>query len=54
MDKPSFVYTTYIKTTPEHLWQALTDPAFTEPLLGRHLRLGLEERLADDLEQCTA
>jgi uncharacterized protein YndB with AHSA1/START domain/DNA-binding transcriptional ArsR family regulator len=28
-DKPSFVYTTYIKTTPEQLWQALTDPAFT-------------------------
>jgi uncharacterized protein YndB with AHSA1/START domain/DNA-binding transcriptional ArsR family regulator len=24
-----FVYTTYIKTTPERLWQALTDPAFT-------------------------
>ena len=29
MDKPSFVYTTYIRTTPERLWQALTDPAFT-------------------------
>ena len=29
MDKPSFVYTTYIETTPERLWQALTDPAFT-------------------------
>jgi uncharacterized protein YndB with AHSA1/START domain/DNA-binding transcriptional ArsR family regulator len=29
MDKPSFVYTTYIKTTPERLWQALTEPAFT-------------------------
>src|SRR5213082_3358752 len=28
-DKPTFVYTTYIKTTPERLWQALTDPAFT-------------------------
>jgi DNA-binding transcriptional ArsR family regulator/uncharacterized protein YndB with AHSA1/START domain len=24
-----FVYTTYIKTTAEQLWQALTDPAFT-------------------------
>ena len=24
-----FVYTTYIKTTPQRLWQALTDPAFT-------------------------
>jgi DNA-binding transcriptional ArsR family regulator/uncharacterized protein YndB with AHSA1/START domain len=28
-DRPSFVYTTYIKTTPEQLWQALTDPDFT-------------------------
>ncbi|MFD0479991.1 SRPBCC family protein [Nonomuraea thailandensis] len=27
--KPSFVYTTYIGTTPERLWQALTDSAFT-------------------------
>ncbi|MFC4565562.1 ArsR/SmtB family transcription factor [Nocardiopsis mangrovi] len=25
----AFVYTTYIRTTPERLWQALTDPAFT-------------------------
>ncbi|MGE5134138.1 MAG: ArsR/SmtB family transcription factor [Gemmatimonadota bacterium] len=30
MDKPKFVYTTYINTTPERLWQALTDPAFTQ------------------------
>jgi uncharacterized protein YndB with AHSA1/START domain/DNA-binding transcriptional ArsR family regulator len=30
MDKPTFVYTTYIRTTPERLWQALTEPAFTE------------------------
>ncbi len=29
MDRPEFVYTTYIRTTPERLWQALTDPAFT-------------------------
>ncbi len=29
MDQPTFVYTTYIKTTPERLWQALTDPTFT-------------------------
>ncbi|MET9553289.1 metalloregulator ArsR/SmtB family transcription factor [Streptomyces sp. NPDC006645] len=25
----AFVYRTYIRTTPEKLWQALTDPAFT-------------------------
>jgi uncharacterized protein YndB with AHSA1/START domain len=30
MDKPAFDYTTYIKTTPERLWQALTDPVFTQ------------------------
>src|ERR1700728_3294874 len=30
VEKPSFVYTTYIKTTPERLWQALTQPEFTE------------------------
>src|SRR3954454_14098572 len=34
MDKPSFVYTTYINTTPERLWQALTEPAFTERYWG--------------------
>ena len=25
-DKPTFVYVTYIRTTPEKLWAALTDP----------------------------
>ncbi|MFI6362912.1 ArsR/SmtB family transcription factor [Nocardia sp. NPDC050630] len=30
----AFVYTTYIKTTPERLWQALTDPAFTNRYWG--------------------
>lgn len=29
-----FVYTTYIRTTPERLWQALTDPAFTRRYWG--------------------
>ena len=29
MDKPEFVSTTYIRTTPERLWAALTEPAFT-------------------------
>jgi DNA-binding transcriptional ArsR family regulator/uncharacterized protein YndB with AHSA1/START domain len=28
-NQPSFVYTTFIRTTPERLWQGLTDPAFT-------------------------
>ena len=30
MDKPSVVYATYISTTPERLWQALTEPEFTK------------------------
>ena len=34
MDKPSFVYTTFIRSTPERLWQALTEPAFTERYWG--------------------
>ena len=29
-----FVYTTYIKTTPERLWQAITDPAFSQRFMG--------------------
>ena len=34
VEKPTFVYTTYIHTTPEQLWQALTEPAFTERYWG--------------------
>ena len=34
MVRTDFVYTTYIKTTPERLWQALTDPAFTRRYWG--------------------
>jgi uncharacterized protein YndB with AHSA1/START domain len=29
MDSSRFVYVTYIRTTPEKLWQALIDPEFT-------------------------
>jgi DNA-binding transcriptional ArsR family regulator/uncharacterized protein YndB with AHSA1/START domain len=32
--KPEFVYQTYIRTTPERLWRALTEPAFTERYWG--------------------
>ncbi|MEU8223052.1 metalloregulator ArsR/SmtB family transcription factor [Kribbella sp. NPDC048915] len=36
-DMHDFVYTTYIRSTPERVWQALTDPAFTEQYWGlRH------------------
>ena len=38
MSRPEFVYTSYIRTTPERLWQALTDPAFT----GRYWGVTLE------------
>lgn len=34
MSTDEFVYTSYIKTTPEKLWQALTDPAFTKRYWG--------------------
>jgi uncharacterized protein YndB with AHSA1/START domain/DNA-binding transcriptional ArsR family regulator len=34
MADTEFVYTTYINTTPEQLWQALTDPAFTRRYWG--------------------
>ena len=34
MSEPAFVYTTFIETTPERLWQALTDPAFTRRYWG--------------------
>ena len=37
MPKPAFVYKTYIKTTPERLWQALTEPAFTQRYWGTSL-----------------
>jgi uncharacterized protein YndB with AHSA1/START domain len=30
MRKPEFIYVTYIETTPEKLWEALTDGDFTE------------------------
>jgi uncharacterized protein YndB with AHSA1/START domain len=34
VDKPTFVYTTYIRTTPERLWEALTKPGFTQRYWG--------------------
>jgi uncharacterized protein YndB with AHSA1/START domain len=37
MKMPSFVYTIYIRATPEQLWQALTEPAFTRRYWGAAL-----------------
>jgi uncharacterized protein YndB with AHSA1/START domain/DNA-binding transcriptional ArsR family regulator len=34
MTKPEFVYTSYIRTTPELLWRALTEPEFTQQYWG--------------------
>ena len=34
MTETAFAYTTYINTTPERLWQALTDPEFTRRYWG--------------------
>jgi uncharacterized protein YndB with AHSA1/START domain len=34
MDEPKFVYVNYIATTPEKLWQALTDGEFTRRYWG--------------------
>jgi uncharacterized protein YndB with AHSA1/START domain len=34
MSKPNTVYVTYIASTPEKVWQALTDPAFTRQYFG--------------------
>jgi uncharacterized protein YndB with AHSA1/START domain len=30
MNKPKFVYVTYIASTPEQVWRALTDPTVTQ------------------------
>jgi uncharacterized protein YndB with AHSA1/START domain/DNA-binding transcriptional ArsR family regulator len=30
MDRPRHVFQVYIRTTPEQLWQAITDPGFTQ------------------------
>jgi len=37
MEQTQFVYATYIRTTPERLWQALTDPTFTRRYWGAGL-----------------
>jgi uncharacterized protein YndB with AHSA1/START domain len=37
LEAPSFVYTTYIQTSPERLWRALTEPEFTHRYWGATL-----------------
>lgn len=36
-DSTDFVYTTYIRTTPQRLWQVVTDPVFSERYMGHGL-----------------
>jgi uncharacterized protein YndB with AHSA1/START domain len=36
MDKPKFVYVSYIASTPEKIWNALTDPDVTRKYWGNH------------------
>jgi uncharacterized protein YndB with AHSA1/START domain/DNA-binding transcriptional ArsR family regulator len=43
MATDEFVYVTYITTTPQRLWQALTDPAFTRRYWGVELRSEWQE-----------
>jgi uncharacterized protein YndB with AHSA1/START domain/DNA-binding transcriptional ArsR family regulator len=38
MSETEFVYSTYIKTTPEQMWRALTEPEFTLRYWGSALR----------------
>ncbi|HWD21426.1 MAG TPA: SRPBCC family protein [Verrucomicrobiae bacterium] len=34
MTNPEFIYTTYIRTTPEKVWNAITNPEFTRQYWG--------------------
>jgi uncharacterized protein YndB with AHSA1/START domain len=36
MDKPKFVYVSYIASTPEKVWNALVDPEVTRKYWGNH------------------
>ena len=47
MSKPKFVYVTFIRTTPEQLWSALTESGIHQEILVRRAsRDRLEGRLA--------
>ncbi|MCK0174170.1 metalloregulator ArsR/SmtB family transcription factor [Mycolicibacterium sp. F2034L] len=41
-----FVYTSYIRTTPERLWQAVTDPAYSARYLGHAMHSSWEKGAA--------
>jgi len=39
MSNPDFVYTTYINSTPEKVWQAITNPEFARQYWGGHVNV---------------
>lgn len=39
MNNTDQIYTTYIRTTPEKLWQAITNPEFTRQYWGEHANI---------------
>jgi uncharacterized protein YndB with AHSA1/START domain len=50
MSKPTFVYVTYIATTLEQLWDAITSEAFTKQYLGEG-ELQLDWQVGSPIEQ---
>ncbi len=43
MSRPDFVYTTYITTTPQRLWEALTTPEFSRRYMGHGIEADWSE-----------
>jgi uncharacterized protein YndB with AHSA1/START domain len=39
MSKPQFVYVTYIRATPERIWDAVAKPEFTRQCWGAHVNV---------------
>ena len=51
MKHDRFVYVTYIRTTPEKVWEAMTSPAFTRKYLDGELAgLRLDRRLVVEVD----
>lgn len=48
MDKPEFVYATFIRTTPEKLWEALTNGDFSEKYWAGY-RIEVEQKVGGKL-----
>src|ERR1700716_3487194 len=42
-DRTEFVYTTYIRTTAEQVWTAITDPAFSRSYIGHAIESDWEK-----------